>query len=34
MNIDNFNLFSLIVAMAGAAGCLAIGNLISSRYGV
>lgn len=31
---NSFNLFSLIVAMASAAGCLAVGNLISNRYGV
>ena len=31
---NSFSLFSLVVAMAAAAGCLAIGNLISRRYGV
>ena len=31
---NDFSLFSLMVALACAAGCLAIGNLISSRYGV
>ena len=31
---NDFSLFSLVVALACAAGCLAIGNLISSRYGV
>ena len=31
---NSFNLFSLVVAMASAAGCLAVGNLLSSRYGV
>ena len=29
-----FSLFSMVVALASAAGCLAIGNLVSSRYGV
>lgn len=31
---NTFNLFSMGVALASAAGCLAIGNLLSSRYGV
>jgi uncharacterized membrane protein YeaQ/YmgE (transglycosylase-associated protein family) len=31
---NSFNLFSLVVALATAAGCLAIGNLLSRRYGV
>lgn len=31
---NNLNLFSLVVAMASAAGCLAAGNLLSNRYGV
>ena len=29
-----FSLFALLVAAASAAACLAIGNLISKRYGV
>lgn len=28
------NLYSLVVASASAAACLAIGNLLSDRYGV
>lgn len=31
---NDFSLFSMVVALASAAGCLAIGNLVSSRYGV
>lgn len=31
---NSFNLFAMVVAMASAAGCLAVGNLISNRYGV
>ncbi|HSC96010.1 MAG TPA: GlsB/YeaQ/YmgE family stress response membrane protein [Burkholderiales bacterium] len=31
---NNFNMFSLVIAMASAAACLAIGNLVSDRYGV
>lgn len=31
---NTFSLFSLAVALAAAAGCLAIGNLVSNRYGV
>ena len=31
---NNFSLFSLVVALAGAAGCLAISDLVSNRYGV
>ena len=31
---NSFSLFSLVVALAAAAGCLAIGNLLSRRYGV
>ena len=31
---NNFNLFSMVVALASAAACLGIGNLLSSRYGV
>ncbi len=31
---NSFSLFSLFVALAAAAGCLAIGNLLSRRYGV
>jgi uncharacterized membrane protein YeaQ/YmgE (transglycosylase-associated protein family) len=29
-----FNLFSMFVALASAAGCLAIGHLLSRRFGV
>lgn len=29
-----FNLFSLVIALASAAGCLAIGDLVSNRLGV
>jgi uncharacterized membrane protein YeaQ/YmgE (transglycosylase-associated protein family) len=29
-----FNLFSMTIALAGAAGCLAIGHLLSRRFGV
>ncbi|MND09560.1 hypothetical protein D3C83_329990 [compost metagenome] len=31
---NSFSLFSLVVALAAAAGCLAIGNLLSNRYGL
>jgi len=31
---NSFSLFSLVVALACAAGCLAIGNLLSRRYGI
>jgi len=31
---NDFSLFSMTIAMASAAGCLAIGNLVSNRYGV
>ena len=31
---NDFNMFSLVVAMASAAACLAIGNLASKRFGV
>ncbi len=31
---NDFNLFSMVIALASAAGCLAIGNLVSNRYGV
>lgn len=31
---NNFNLFSMIVALASAAACLGIGNLVSKRFGV
>jgi uncharacterized membrane protein YeaQ/YmgE (transglycosylase-associated protein family) len=31
---NDFSLFSLAVASLSAAGCLAIGNLLSKRYGV
>lgn len=31
---NSFSPFCLAVALAAAAGCLAIGNLLSSRYGI
>ena len=31
---NSFSLFSLVVALAAAAGCLAIGNLLSNRYDI
>ena len=31
---NDFSLFSLVVALASAAACLAIGNLLSKRLGV
>lgn len=31
---NDFSLFSLVIALASAAACLAIGNLISNRFGV
>ena len=31
---NDFSLFSLVIALASAAVCLVIGNLISNRYGV
>jgi len=31
---NDFNLFSMVVALASAAACLAIGNLVSNRFGV
>jgi uncharacterized membrane protein YeaQ/YmgE (transglycosylase-associated protein family) len=31
---NDFNLFSLTIALASAAACLAIGNLLSRRFGV
>jgi hypothetical protein len=31
---NSFNLFSLVVALASAAACLVLGNLLSTRYGV
>ena len=31
---NDFSLFSLVIALASAAGCLVIGKLISKRYGV
>jgi len=31
---NNFNMYSLVIAMASAAACLAIGNLLSRRFGV
>lgn len=31
---NDFSLFSLVIALASAAGCLVIGNLLSKRYGV
>lgn len=31
---NDFSLFSMVIALASAAGCLAISNLVSNRYGV
>lgn len=31
---NDFSLFSMVIALASAAGCLAIGNLLANRYGV
>jgi uncharacterized membrane protein YeaQ/YmgE (transglycosylase-associated protein family) len=31
---NDFSLFSMTIAVASAAACLAIGNLVSNRYGV
>lgn len=31
---NDFSLFSLMIALASAAACLAIGNLLSRRFGV
>jgi uncharacterized membrane protein YeaQ/YmgE (transglycosylase-associated protein family) len=31
---NDFSLFSLVIAMASAGVCLAIGNLVSNRFGV
>jgi len=31
---NDFSLFSLVIALASAAGCLAISNLVSNRFGV
>ena len=31
---NDFSLFSLVIALASAAACLAIGNLVSNRYRV
>lgn len=31
---NDFNLFSLVIALASAAGCLVIGNLVSDRFSV
>ena len=31
---NDFSLFSMVIAMTSAAACLAIGNLVSNRYGV
>ena len=31
---NDFSVFSMMVALASAAACLAIGNLLSNRYGV
>jgi uncharacterized membrane protein YeaQ/YmgE (transglycosylase-associated protein family) len=31
---NDFSLFSMTIAIASAAACLAIGNLVSNRYGV
>ena len=31
---NDFSLFSMVIALASAAGCLAVGNLVSNRFGV
>lgn len=31
---NDFSLFSLVIALASAAGCLVISNLVSDRFGV
>lgn len=31
---NDFSLFSLVIALASAVACLAIGNLVSNRFGV
>lgn len=31
---NDFSVFSMVIAMTSAAACLAIGNLVSNRYGV
>jgi uncharacterized membrane protein YeaQ/YmgE (transglycosylase-associated protein family) len=31
---NDFNVFSMVIALASAAGCLVIGNLCSDRFGV
>ena len=31
---NDFNMYSLLIAMASAAACLAIGNMASKRFGV
>ena len=31
---NTFSMFSMVVALASAAGCLGIGNLLSRRFGV
>ncbi|HEX9685554.1 MAG TPA: hypothetical protein VGA25_06870 [Burkholderiales bacterium] len=31
---NDFSMYSLVIAMASAAACLAIGNLASKRFGV
>ena len=31
---NDFSLLAMVIALATAAGCLVIGNLISKRYGV
>jgi len=31
---NDFSMYSLLIAMASAAACLAIGNLVSKRFGV
>jgi uncharacterized membrane protein YeaQ/YmgE (transglycosylase-associated protein family) len=31
---NEINLFSLVVALAGATGCLTIGEMLSRRYGI
>jgi hypothetical protein len=31
---SDFSMFSIVVALAGAAACLTVSNLVSERYGL
>ena len=31
---NDFNMFSMVVALASAAACLTVGNVVSERYGL